>query len=49
MILGNLDQQQDERPVIGPRGELTYRDRTVYLSERNALLAGVLSTTSAPS
>ena len=31
-----------ERPSIGPRGELTYRGRTVCLSERNALLTGVL-------
>lgn len=29
-------------PMIGPRGQLNYRDRTVYLSERNAMLAGVL-------
>lgn len=29
-------------PSIGPRGELTYRGHSVCLSERNALLAGVL-------
>ena len=29
-------------PAVGPRGRLTYRDRTVCLSERNALLVGVL-------
>lgn len=29
-------------PAIGPRGRLTYRGHTVFLSERNALLAGVL-------
>jgi len=35
-------QGTHERPSIGPRGELTYRGRTVCLSERNALLAAVL-------
>ena len=29
-------------PAVGPRGQLTYRDRTVCLSERNALLVSVL-------
>ena len=29
-------------PTIGPRGQLTFRGRTVFLSERNAMLAGVL-------
>jgi hypothetical protein len=29
-------------PLIGPHGQLTFRDHTVFLSERNALLAGVL-------
>lgn len=29
-------------PMIGPRGQLTYGGRTSHLSERNALLAGVL-------
>ena len=28
-------------PSIGPRGQLTYRHRTVCLSERNAMLASV--------
>ena len=28
-------------PAIGPHGLLTYRGRSVCLSERNALLAGV--------
>lgn len=31
----------DDLPVIGPRGQLTYHNCTVYLSERNALLASV--------
>jgi hypothetical protein len=30
-----------EMPTIGPHGLLTYRGRSVCLSERNALLAGV--------
>ena len=29
-------------PIIGPGGRLTYGGRTVCLSERNALLVGVL-------
>jgi len=28
-------------PSIGPRGQLTYRHRTICLSERNAMLASV--------
>jgi len=31
-----------EMPSIGPRGQLTYRGHSVCLSERNALLVGVL-------
>ena len=31
----------DETPIIGPRGRFSFRGRTVYLSERNAILAGV--------
>ncbi len=31
-----------DSPTIGPRGELTFRDHTVFLSERNAMLASVL-------
>lgn len=34
-------QHLDEIPVIGPRGRLSFRHRTVCLSERNALLASV--------
>jgi hypothetical protein len=30
-----------EMPAIGPHGLLTYRGRSVCLSERNSLLAGV--------
>ena len=30
-----------DAPIIGPRGQLKYGDRTVHLSERSALLAGV--------
>ena len=29
-------------PVIGPRGQFTFRGHTVFLSERNAMLASVL-------
>ena len=29
-------------PVIGPRGQFTFRDHTVFLSERDAMLASVL-------
>jgi DNA-binding response OmpR family regulator len=35
-------QSQPEEPTVGPRGQLNYRGRTVCLSERNALLVGVL-------
>ena len=35
-------QHQPDFPVIGPRGLLTFRDHTIFLSERNAMLAGVL-------
>jgi len=28
-------------PSLGPRGQLTYRHRTICLSERNAMLASV--------
>ena len=35
-------QRLEEVPVIGPRGQLSFRNRTVCLSERNALLASVL-------
>jgi hypothetical protein len=31
----------DDMPIMGPRGLLSYRNHTVYLSERNAVLAGV--------
>lgn len=31
-----------ESPMIGPRGQLTFRDHTVFLSERDAMLASVL-------
>ena len=31
-----------DSPVIGPRGQVTFRDHTVFLSERNAMLASVL-------
>jgi DNA-binding response OmpR family regulator len=34
--------RQLDSPVIGPRGQLTFRDHTVFLSERNAMLASVL-------
>ena len=34
--------QQRDFPVIGPRGQLTFRDHTVFLSERDAMLATVL-------
>jgi hypothetical protein len=32
---------EDEMPSIGPHGLLTYRARSICLSERNALIAGV--------
>jgi len=41
MLRGDA-QSQLEGPSIGPRGQLSYRGRTVCLSERNALLVGVL-------
>ena len=41
LVVQASDAQPDELPVIGPRGRLTYRNRTVCLSERNALLVGV--------
>jgi hypothetical protein len=33
---------EPDAPTIGPHGQLTFRDHTVYLSERNAMLAGIL-------
>ncbi len=38
----NQTTVQRDFPVIGPRGQLTFRDHTVFLSERNAMLASVL-------
>lgn len=32
----------DDMPIMGPRGRLTYRDHSVYVSERNALMLSVL-------
>lgn len=42
LALGEADARpQHVVPSIGPRGELTFRHRTVCLSERNAMLASV--------
>ena len=38
---GALASHASEMPAIGPHGLLTYRGRSICLSERNALLAGV--------
>jgi hypothetical protein len=32
---------QPDSPAIGPRGQLTFRDHSVFLSERDAMLATV--------
>jgi DNA-binding winged helix-turn-helix (wHTH) protein len=32
----------DELPIMGPRGQLTFRNHSVCVSERNALLLSVL-------
>jgi hypothetical protein len=53
MILGAVSREPDERernirgsrrevPIVGPRGLLTYGDRSVCLSARNAALIGAL-------
>lgn len=42
VALPDHTRHPDETPVIGPRGKLSYRNRSVYLSERHALLASVL-------
>ncbi len=53
MILGTVSGEPDERarntrirrrevPILGPRGLLTYGDRSVCLSARNAALVGAL-------
>ena len=39
--LTQREPRAEHMPIIGPRGLFSYRDRTVYLSERNAILAGV--------
>ena len=38
---GELASLVADMPTMGPHGLLTYRGRSVCLSERNALLAGV--------
>ena len=51
MILETVSSEPDERntrigrrevPIVGPRGLVTYGDRSVCLSARNAVLAGAL-------
>jgi hypothetical protein len=36
------ERHEPDSPVMGPRGRFTFRDHTVFLSERNAMLASVL-------
>ena len=42
MIAGRHPHCRPDLPIIGPRGQFTFRDHTVFLSERNAMLASVL-------
>ena len=41
-IAGRHPHCPPDLPIIGPRGQFTFRDHTVFLSERNAMLASVL-------